>query len=276
MMRTPTFPRAASCTRGRSRRPSGWPAFGRSRRGRMPRGEGSAALGMAGVPAVSESTMIARDCSLARYEDAPIHVQHLSARASVEEITRAKSAGVSVTCEVTPHHLTLTDDAVRSLDARFKMNPPLRTEDDRQALIAGLREGTIDCIATDHAPHAAEEKEVPFEEAAWGVTGLETAFAALHTDLVLPGVLALDVLVERMTCGGEPFGIDAPRLEVGAAANITLIDPELTWTVGDEGYESRSYNNCFGGRELIGRVLMTVAAGHVAFRQRSFALGVAE
>jgi dihydroorotase len=116
---------------------------------------------------------------------------------------------------------------------------------------------------------------VPFEEAAWGVTGLETAFAALHTDLVLPGVLGLDLLVERMTCGGEPFGIEAPRLEAGRTANLTLVDPELTWTVGEEGYESRAYNNCFAGRELTGRVLMTVAAGQVAFRQRSFALGVA-
>jgi dihydroorotase len=243
--------------------------------GVMHEGEVSAALGMAGVPSVSESTMIARDCALARYEEAPIHVQHLSARASVEEVARAKAAGVQITCEATPHHLTLTDEAVRSLDARFKMNPPLRSEDDRQALIEGLRDGTIDCIATDHAPHAAEEKEVPFEEAAWGVTGLETAFAALHTDLVLPGVLGLDLIVERMTCGGEPFGIEAPRLEVGRAANLTLIDPELTWTVGEEGYESRAYNNSFAGRELTGRVLMTVAAGAVAFRQRSFAMGVA-
>jgi dihydroorotase len=243
--------------------------------GVMHEGEVSAALGMAGVPAVSESTMIARDCSLALYEEARVHVQHLSARASVEEIARAKQAGIRVTCEATPHHLTLTDEAVRSLDARFKMNPPLRTEDDRQALIDGLRDGTIDCVATDHAPHASEEKEVPFEEAAWGVTGLETAFAALYTDLVLPGVIPLELLVERMTCGGGPFGIDAPRLEAGAAANVALIDPDLTWTVGEDGYESRSYNNCFGGRELTGRVLMTVAAGRVAFRQRSFALGVA-
>jgi dihydroorotase len=243
--------------------------------GVMHEGDVSAALGMAGVPAVSESTMIARDCSLALFEDAPIHVQHLSARVSVEEVARAKASGVRITCEATPHHLTLTDEAVRSLDARFKMNPPLRSEDDRQALIDGLRDGTIDCIATDHAPHAAEEKEVPFEEAAWGVTGLETAFAALYTDLVLPGVLPLEILVQRLTCGGEPFGIEAPRLEVGAAANVTLIDPELAWTVGEEGYESRSYNSCFGGRELTGRVLMTVAGGQVAFRQRSFALGVA-
>jgi dihydroorotase len=243
--------------------------------GVMHEGEVSAALGMAGVPPVSESTMIARDCALARYESARVHVQHLSARASVEEIARAKAGGTQVTCEATPHHLTLTDEAIRSLDARFKMNPPLRSEDDRQALIDGLRDGTIDCVATDHAPHAAEEKEVPFEEAAMGVTGLETAFAALYTDLVLPGVLPLELLIERMTCGGEPFGIEAPRLEQGAVANITLIDPEQTWTVGEEGYESRSDNNCFGGRELTGRVLMTVAAGQVAFRQRSFALGVA-
>ncbi|HEY3193333.1 MAG TPA: dihydroorotase [Solirubrobacterales bacterium] len=243
--------------------------------GVMHEGDVSAALGTAGVPSVSESTLIARDCSLALYEDAPIHVQHLSARTSVEEIARAKAAGVRVTCEATPHHLTLTEDAVRSLDPRFKMNPPLRAEDDRQALIEGLGDGTIDCVATDHAPHAAEEKEVPFEEAAWGVTGLETAFAALYSELVLPGVLPLELLIERMTCGGEPFGIEPPRLEKGALANITLIDPELSWTVGEEGYESRSYNNCFGGRELTGRVLMTVAAGCVAFRQRSFAMGVA-
>ena len=108
-----------------------------------------------------------------------------------------------------------------------------------------------------------------------GVTGLETAFAALHTDLVLPGVLPLELILERMTCGGEPFGIDAPRIESGAVANVALIDPGLTWSVGEEGYESRSQNSCFVGRQLTGRVLMTVAAGRVAFRQRSFALGVA-
>ncbi len=246
-----------------------------SSRGVMNEGEVSAVLGMAGVPGVSESTMIARDCSLALYEGARIHVQHLSARSSVEEVARARAAGVMVTCEATPHHLTLTDEAVRSLDARFKTNPPLRSEGDRQALLDGVRDGTIDCVATDHAPHAAEEKEVPFEEAAWGVTGLETAFSALHTDLVLPGVLSLELLVERMTCGGEPFGIAAPRIEVDAVANLTVIDPGLTWTVGEEGYESRSSNNCYGGRELTGRILMTVADGRVAYRQRSFALGVA-
>ncbi|MGH2956837.1 MAG: dihydroorotase [Solirubrobacterales bacterium] len=243
--------------------------------GVMHEGEVSAVLGLAGIPAVSESTAIARDCSLAGYEGARIHVQHLSARSSVEAVARAKAAGVEVSCEATPHHLTLTDEQVRSLDARFKMNPPLRTEDDRQALIEGLRDGTIDCVATDHAPHSLEEKEVPFEQAAMGVTGLETAFAALHTDLVLPGTLELGLLVERMTAGGEPFGIAPPRLEGGAEANVALVDPGQEWVVGEEGYESRSENSCFAGRTLTGRVLMTVAGGRVAFRQRSFAMGVA-
>jgi dihydroorotase len=246
-----------------------------SGKGVMHEGEVSAVLGLEGVPSVSESTMIARDCSLALFEEGRIHVQHLSARSSVEEIARAKAAGVQVTCEASPHHLVLTDEEVRSLDSRFKMNPPLRTDDDRQALIDGLRDGTIDCVATDHAPHAPEEKEVPFEQAAMGVTGLEKAFAVLHTELVLPGVLPLETLVERMTVGGEPFGIPAPRIEAGAAANLVLIDPAQEWVVGEDGYESRAYNSCFAGRTLTGRVLMTVAAGQVAFRQRSFAMGVA-
>jgi dihydroorotase len=164
---------------------------------------------------------------------------------------------------------------VRSMDSRFKMNPPLRTEEDRRALIEGIRSGTIDCVATDHAPHASEEKEVPFEQAAMGVTGLETAFAVLHTELVLPGTIGLDRLVELMTGGGEPFGIPAPRLEAGARANVALIDPAQEWTVGEGGHESRSENTCFAGRSLTGRVQMTVAGGQVAFRQRSFAMGVA-
>jgi dihydroorotase len=246
-----------------------------SRDGVMHEGEVSAMLGMAGVPSISESTMIARDCALAQFEEARIHIQHLSARASVEAIAAAKAAGVRVTCEASPHHLTLTDDAVTSLDSRFKMNPPLRTEDDRQALIDGLRDGTIDCVATDHAPHAAEEKEVPYEQAAMGVTGLETAFAVLHTDLVQSGTLSLELLSERMTSGGEPFGIEAPRIEKDARASIALIDPSLEWVVGEEGYETRSDNSCFAGRRLTGRVLMTVAQGRVAYRQRSFAMGVA-
>jgi dihydroorotase len=219
--------------------------------------------------------MIARDAALAAYEDARIHVQHLSARQSVEVVAAAKGAGVAITCEATPHHLTLTDEEVRSLDSRFKMNPPLRSEDDRQALIDGLRSGVIDCVATDHAPHSVEEKEVPFEAAAMGVTGLETAFAALHSELVLPGVLALGVLVERMSAGAAAFGLELPTLAPGSEANLVLFDPAADWEPGAEGWESRSHNSCFTGRTFRGRVLMTVVAGRVAYRQRSFAMGVA-
>jgi dihydroorotase len=192
-------------------------------------------------------------------------------------VRAARAAGVQVSCEVTPHHLCLTDEAVRSLDARrFKMNPPLRSEADRQALIGALRDGTIDCVATDHAPHAPEEKEVPFEQAAMGVTGLETAFAALHTDLVLPGVLDLGLLVERLAGGAAPFGLERPSLAPGGEANVALCDLGAEWTVGEGGYESRSANSWCAGRTLTGRVLMTLAGGQVAYRLRSFSLGVAK
>jgi dihydroorotase len=243
-----------------------------SGRGVMHEGAVSAALGMAGIPSTSESTMVARDAALARAEGGRIHVQHLSCVESVEAVAAAKAHGVQITAEATPHHLTLTDEAVRTLDSRFKMNPPLRTEDDRRALIAGLRDGTIDCVATDHAPHAREEKEVPFEDAPMGVTGLETAFAALYTDLVVPGVLDWAVLVERMTVGGSLFDLPLPRVAVDEPANICLVDLEAEWVVGESGYESRSANCCFDGRALQGRVVLTVAAGTVAYRERSFAV----
>ncbi|HET7485011.1 MAG TPA: dihydroorotase [Solirubrobacterales bacterium] len=244
--------------------------------GVMHEGAVSAVLGLEGIPSVSESTTIARDAALAGYEGGRIHVQHLSATESVEVVRAAKAAGVQISCEASPHHLCLTDEEVRNLDPqRFKMNPPLRTETDRQALIEGLRDGTIDCVATDHAPHAAEEKEVPFEQAAMGVTGLETAFAALHTHLVLSGTIELGLLVERMSGGAEPFGIERSSLAPGSEANIALCDLSAKWTVGEEGYESRSSNSWCAGGELTGRVLMTLAGGQVAYRLRSFSMGVA-
>jgi dihydroorotase len=242
----------------------------------MHEGPVSAILGLEGIPSISESTMIARDAALAAYEGGRIHIQHLSAAESVEAVRVAKSNGVQVTCEASPHHLCLTDEAVRSLDPhRFKMNPPLRSEADRQALIEGLRDGTIDCIATDHAPHAPEEKEVPFEQAAMGVTGLETAFAALYTHLVLPGTIDLALLVDRMTAGTASFEIERPTLAPGSEANIALCDLSAQWTVGEEGYESRSSNSWCDGEKLTGRVLMTLAGGQVAYRLRSFSMGVA-
>jgi dihydroorotase len=239
-----------------------------SRDGVMHEGAVSARLGLTGIPSVSESTMIARDAALAGYEGARVHFQHLSAAESVQALERAKQEGASVTGEVTPHHLTLTDDVVRTLDSRFKMNPPLRTETDRRALIDGLRSGVIDCIATDHAPHARHEKEVPFEQAAMGTTGLETAFPALFTELVMPGEIELAVLVERMSAGAALFGLPSPRIAAGERANLAIIDLEATFEVGAAGYVSRSPNCAFHGRTLRGRVLLTLASGSVAHRER--------
>jgi dihydroorotase len=244
--------------------------------GVMHEGIVSARLGLAGIPSISESTLIARDASLARYEEGRIHIQHLSARESVEAVAAAKARGVRISCEASPHHLTLTDeDLLETLDTRMKMNPPLRAQEDRLALVEGLRDGTIDCIATDHAPHAREEKEVPFEEAPMGTTGLETAFAAVYTELVRPGVLPLSLVVEKLSAGAALLDLPTPRIEKGGSADFCLIDLEAEWEVGEAGYESRSENCCFAGRRLRGRVLATVAGGAVAYRERAFALSAA-
>ncbi len=246
-----------------------------SKDGVMHEGSMSAMLGLAGIPSISESTTIQRDASIAEYEDGRCHIMHVSSALSVDAIEIAKRRGAKVTAEVTPHHLTLSEEDVRSLDTRFKMNPPLRTTDDRKALIEALRSGAIDCIATDHAPHPAEEKEVPFELASMGVTGLETAFAVLHTELVLPGLIEMGVLVDRLTAAAEIFGLPRPTLEPGSRANVCLVDLERDWTVGESGYESRSANSCFFGRKLKGKVLMTLANGEEAYRERAFAIRAA-
>lgn len=239
--------------------------------GVMHEGAVSTRLGLAGIPPLSESTMVARDAALASYEKARVHFLHLSCAQSLEAVEHAKQAGAPVSAEVTPHHLTLTHEAVRSLDSRFKMNPPLRSEADRRALVEGLRSGAIDCLATDHAPHAAHEKEVPFEQAPMGTTGLETAFAALYTELVLPGELALTTVVERMSAGAALYGLPVPRIAPGEVANLCVVDLEASFEVGARGYASRSQNCCFHGRTLRGQVLLTLAAGTPAFRQRVLA-----
>jgi dihydroorotase len=237
----------------------------------MHEGAVSARLGMAGIPSVSESTMVARDAALALYEDARVHFQHLSCVESVQALAFAREQGARVSGEASPHHLTLTEDVVRTLDSRFKMNPPLRAETDRRALVEALRSGLIECIATDHAPHARHEKEVPFEQAPMGTTGLETAFPALFTELVLPGELELEVVVERMTAGGALYGLPIPRVAPDELANIVLVDLAAQFEVGASGYASRSANCCFHGRSLHGQVELTVAAGQIAFQSPSLA-----
>ncbi|HEY6398436.1 MAG TPA: dihydroorotase, partial [Solirubrobacteraceae bacterium] len=200
-----------------------------------------------------------------------VHFQHLSCEESVQALAQAKQAGARVSAEACPHHLTMTEDVVRTLDSRFKMNPPLRSESDRLALVQALKDGVIDCIATDHAPHARHEKEVPFEEAPMGTTGLETAFAALYTELVLAGELELPVIVERMSAGAAVYELPVPRIAPGEPANLCLVDLEASFEVGAGGYFSRSENCCYHGRTLRGRVLLTIAAGTVAYRGRLLA-----
>ncbi|MGH3050439.1 MAG: dihydroorotase, partial [Gaiellaceae bacterium] len=208
-----------------------------SKGGHVHEGVVAAELGFAGYPSVAESVDVERNLSLAAYESQPLHVQHLSAAESVAVLRRAREAGVAASGEATPHHLVLTDEAVRTLDPNLKMNPPLRSAEDRAALVEALKDGTIECVATDHAPHASHEKEVPFEEAPFGVTGLETAFAALYTHLVLPGLLPLETLLERMSAGpARIFALDRPRIAVGAPANLVLLSETATWRVREERF----------------------------------------
>ena len=229
-------------------------------------GRAAAELGFAGYPSVAESVAVERDLALTGYEGGRVHVLHLSAAQSVEALRRAREAGVAASGEATPHHLVLTDDAVRSLDPNVKMNPPLRGEQDRRSLLEAVRDGTIEAIATDHAPHAAHEKEVPFEAAPFGVTGLETAFGALHTHLVKPGLLPLETLLERMSAGpARIFGLDRPRVAAGATANLVLLDLERQWRVGEQPFRARSGTSWLLGSKLDGAVRLTVAGGKVAF-----------
>jgi dihydroorotase len=236
--------------------------------GQMHEGAVSAELGFTGYPSVAASLMGERDLALAVYERQPLHLLHLSAWESVQALRRARSEGVSATAEVTPHHLCLTDDAVRSLDSNVKMNPPVRSESDRTALIEGLKDGTISAIATDHAPHARHEKEVPFEAAPFGVTGLETAFAAIYTHLVEPGVVPLNVVLERMSAGpAQAYGLDEPRIAVGNRANLVLLDLGASYRITEDSFRSRSTNSWLLGRTVKGKVRATIADGrlvHVA------------
>jgi dihydroorotase len=234
--------------------------------GQMHEGPVSARLGLTGIPSLCESLDVSRTLDIAEYEDAAVHICHVSTAASLAAIERAKAAGVRVTAEVTAHHLTLIDEAIAALDPNFKMNPPLRAESDRKALVAALKSGLLDCVATDHAPHAAQEKDVPFEEAPFGCIGLETAFSVLYGALVGSKALDLGTLVTRMsTAPARIAGLPAPSVSRGAVANLCVVDPKAKWTVSADGLQSRSFNSPWLGRELTARVKLTLAAGRVAW-----------
>lgn len=212
-------------------------------------------LGLRGIPAESETVIVARDLELAAMTGGWLHVAHVSCARSVELIRQAKRRGVRVTCEVTPHHLTLTDEAIAGFNTDAKMNPPLRTEPDRQALIEGLRDGTIDCIATDHAPHTDWEKSADFDSAPFGVIGLETALGVCATALVAGGALSWSQLAEKLSTNPARIaGYDGVGLARGGQANLTFIDPAATWTVDPVAFASKCKRSPFAGKVLTGRV----------------------
>jgi len=235
--------------------------------GVMHEGWTSSRIGLKGIPAAAESVLVARDALLAELTRGHVHIAHVSAGRSVDIIRRAKERGIRITAETAPHYLALTDEALAGYDTRFKMNPPLRSAADRDALLQGVADGTIDCLATDHAPHTEVEKDNDFDAAPFGIVGLETALGVYLATLVEPGFITLPELIERMTTRplrvlGRPGG----TLKPGAPADVTVFDPAARWTVEPARFASKGRNTPFGGRVLPGRVLLTIVGGHIVHR----------
>ena len=235
--------------------------------GLMNEGHRSAMLGVKGRPTVAEDIAVARDIMLAEYADARVHVAHISSANAVDIVRQAKKRGVKVTAEVTPHHLTLTDECVDLRDSDTKVNPPLRSQKDVDAMCAGLKDGTIDMIATDHSPHAEEEKDQEYGLAPSGFPGLETALGVLMTDLVKTGKIELPLLIEKMTAApARIFNLKGGSLSVGAPADVTVIDPDLEWTVDESEFYTIGTHSPFAGRELVGRAVLTMVDGKIVMR----------
>jgi len=242
--------------------------LGLSATGHMNEGLVSTRLGLPGKPNAAEDIHIVRDLLLAELTGGHIHLQHVSTRFGVESIRQAKARGVRVTAEATPHHLTLTHESVDGYRTEAKMNPPLRTAEDRAAVREGLADGTLDTIATDHAPHHYDEKETAFAEAPNGIVGLETALGVILTKVVGEGVIDLPTMVERMSCAPAwAFGLPGGTLAEGSPADVTVFDPAEEWTVDPALFRSKSRNTPFGGWELRGRTRLTVVGGRVVYKR---------
>jgi dihydroorotase len=234
--------------------------------GQINEGYISTLLGLKGIPVSAEEIMVARNIILAKELDTRIHIAHVSTRGSVELIRRAKAQGVRVTCEATPHHLVLTEEAVMNYNTNAKVNPPLRTNEDVRALLEGLIDGTVDVIATDHAPHSLDEKDVEFDGAAFGISGLETALGLVLTHLVGPGKLSIPQAIGKMTCGpAGVLGLDAGTLQVGKPADITIFDPNLEWTVDSSKFVSKGKNTPFNGWNINGKAIITIVGGKFVY-----------
>jgi dihydroorotase len=240
------------------------------RDGQMHEGSVSALLGLRGIPAEAEEICVLRDVALARMTGGRLHIAHVSTAAGVDAVRRAKAGGVRVTCEVTPHHLALTDESVRGFDPSFKVAPPLRSEEHVEALKAAVADGTIDAVATDHAPHAMHAKDREFEYAPCGMVGLETALGVIGAELVEAGVCSLARAVELMSTGPARIlgAADHGRaISAGSPANLVVFDPEATWTVDPSALASRSRNTPFAGRKLRGRVVHTMLRGRFTVKE---------
>jgi dihydroorotase len=234
--------------------------------GVMNEGFMSSKLGMRGIPAAAEELMVAREIMLASLTGGRVHIAHVSTAGSVELIRKAKKSKIPITAEATPHHFTLTDDLLESFDTNLKVNPPLRTKKDLNAIIKGLADGAIDCIASDHAPHAVEEKELEFDYAPFGLIGLETALGLVITNLINENRLSWLDAVNRMSAApARILDIPGGTLNEGEPADITVIDPELPWTVNPDDFKSLSRNTPFKGWELKGRAVMTIVDGNVVY-----------
>ncbi|MDQ6736667.1 MAG: dihydroorotase [Gemmatimonadota bacterium] len=234
--------------------------------GAMNEGIVSARLGLKGIPDEAEEIMVIRDILLARLTRGHVHLAHMSTKGSVELIRWGKDRGINVTAEVCPHHLSLTEAAVEGYDTNAKMNPPLRTDEDVEALRQAVRDGTIDLVATDHAPHHYDEKEREFQNAPNGIVGLETALAVVVDSLVVPGHIDFSTLVERMSCGpARLFGLPGGTLRAGSPADITVFDPERRWTVDPGRFLSKGRNTPYAGRTLTGRAVTTIVAGDIVY-----------
>ena len=245
-----------------------------ARGGAMNEGIVSARLGLKGIPSEAEEIMAIRDILLARRTGGHVHLCHMSTRGSVELIRWGKDRGIRVTAEVCPHHLSLTEEAVEGYDTNAKMNPPLRTADDVAALQEAVRDGTIDLVATDHAPHHYDEKEREFSDAPNGIVGLETALAVVATHLVVPGILTWPTLVDRMsTTPARVFGLAGGTLRRESVADITIFDPAAEWTVDPDQFISKGRNSPYRGKRLTGRATCTIVGGRVVFRDGKSAKG---
>jgi dihydroorotase len=240
-----------------------------SANGLMHEGLASTIAGLRGIPAAAEEVAVARDLILARTTGAKLHVAHVSTRGSVELVRRAKEDGIAVTCETCPHYFCLTDQDVRTYDTSLRVNPPLRSADDVAAIKEGLSDGTIDAIASDHAPHSREEKQVEFDAAPPGMIGLETLLPLTLTHLVRPGVISLERAIELLsTDPASILALPGGSLAVGSPADVAVFDPDVQWTVAGDWFLSKSRNSPFIGRTLAGRVLLTVSRGEIVFEDK--------